>query len=689
MDYNENRGENGMKFKISSGLKTKLMVYFLIISLLPALSISFFSYINSNKAIQEGATNQLRFIRDSKEHEIEDYISTIKNRMLFMAQEPMTIDAAEQFKTGKITEESDIFKRYDKFFHNCIDEFNYGDILLVDNNNGNVLYSVLRETDYKSNLMTGIAQNTVVAQAFKAAQSGNDKKNVIMTDFQFYEHSNNKPTACVAVPIYDKEEKIGVIIFKIPPTKIDSIVSNGGNWEGLNLGNSGDVIIIGSDYKARNTNKFWNLEDDKGILQAKSGMLLKEYKTNAAMSLMKGNTNVEIYNDYKGVPTIVAYAPLKIDNLKWGIMVKQDLKETFNASNNLQHIILIILLISAAIIIVVALMLASGISKPLKKMSNAAILISKGDLTVELPKIKRSDEIAMLSNSISIMLENLKKQSKEIMNVINILASSVNEITVTLSQVTAGATETSSAVSETTATVEEVKQTVFLTNEKTKNVANKSKESFNVAQLGQDATEESIESMKDINAQMQAIAESILALSEQTQNISELIESVDNISEQSNLLAVNAAIEAAKAGEYGKGFSIVAQEIRNLAEQSKYATKQVRGILKDIQKATNTSVMTTEKGIKLVEKGVEEVAKAGEAINNLIENVNITSQSVIQIETSSQQQLIGMDQVAQAMEGINQASFQNVDSMRQLEEAANSLKEMGENLKKIIEGYKI
>ena len=207
--------------------------------------------------------------------------------------------------------------------------------------------------------------------------------------------------------------------------------------------------------------------------------------------------------------------------------------------------------------------------------------------------------------------------------------------------------------------------------------------------MGQNATEESIEGMKDINIQMQAIAESILALSEQSQNISELIESVDSISEQSNLLAVNAAIEAAKAGEYGKGFSVVAQEIRNLSEQSKYATKQVRNILKDVQKATNTAVMTTEKGIKLVEKGVDDVSKAGDAIENLMENVNIAAQSVIQIETSSQQQLIGMDQVALAMEGINEASFQNVESMRQLEDATNNLQEMGQNLKKIIERYKV
>jgi len=678
-----------MKFNLTKGLKATLIANFLLVSIIPALIIGFFSYNNSKKSLEESATNQLTFIRDSKKEEIEDYINRTKNRMSFMAQEPMTIDAVQQLKTGKIEENSEIFKNYDSVFHDFVNKLEYGDILLVDDKTGNVLYSVFRESDYKSNILDGVAKNTVVAQAFQAARDSNDKNFITITDYQFYEPSNNKPIACISAPIYNKDEKVGVILFKMPSTEIDSIVSDGNDWEKLNLGNSGDAIIVGPDYKMRSTNRFWSSETDPKILEAKSGILLKEGKTEGTMSLMQGVTSTEQYIDYRGIPTISAYTPLQIDNLKWGLVVKEDQKEAFKASNSLKVFIIIILVISVVLIVVITFILSSNISNPLKKMANVALLISKGDLTIEVPKTKRSDEIGTLSDAISIMLNNLREQTKESINVANVLASSVSEITVTLSQVSSGATETSSAVSETTSTVEEVKQTVFLSNEKTKNVANSSKESLAIAKVGQNATEESIEGMKDINIQMQAIAESILALSEQSQNISELIESVDSISEQSNLLAVNAAIEAAKAGEYGKGFSVVAQEIRNLSEQSKYATKQVRNILKDVQKATNTAVMTTEKGIKLVEKGVDDVSKAGDAIENLMENVNIAAQSVIQIETSSQQQLIGMDQVALAMEGINEASFQNVESMRQLEDATNNLQEMGQNLKKIIERYKV
>lgn len=678
-----------MKFSLNTGLKVKLIANFLVLSIIPALIISFFSYNNFNKSLEEAATNQLTVIRDSKKNEIEDYINNIKNKISLMSKKSITIDAMQEFKSGKVQENSEIFNKYDTEFRNFVTELEYGDVMLVDDKSGDVLYSALKESDYKSNLLTGTTKNTVVATAFKAVKDSSDKNFITITDYQFYEPSNNKPIACIAAPIYNKDEKIGVIIFKMPPTKIDSITSNGGKWESLKLGNSGDVVIIGSDYKMRNTNRFWSSQTDSKILEAKSGILLQEGKTEGTMKLMQGITSTEQYTDYRGIPTIATFTPLQIDNLKWGIVVKEDQAEAFKESKSLKEFIILIVVISMIVVVAVTFILASNISKPLKKLAKVALEISDGDLTIDIPIEKRSDEIGTLSNSISIMVRYLREQTKELVNVVNVLASSVSEITVTLSQVSSGATETSSAVSETTSTVEEVKQTVFLSNEKTKKVSNSSKESLEVAKVGQNATEESVEGMKHINMQMQAIAESILALSEQSQNISELIESVDNISEQSNLLAVNAAIEAAKAGEFGKGFSIVAQEIRNLAEQSKYATKQVRNILKDIQKATNTAVMTTEKGIKLVEKGVEDVSRAGEAIENLIDNVNIAAQSVLQIETSSQQQLIGMDQVALAMEGINEASFQNVESMRQLEEATRNLEEMGQSLKKIIERYKV
>jgi methyl-accepting chemotaxis protein len=188
---------------------------------------------------------------------------------------------------------------------------------------------------------------------------------------------------------------------------------------------------------------------------------------------------------------------------------------------------------------------------------------------------------------------------------------------------------------------------------------------------------------------MESIAESIVRLSEQGQAIGEIIATVNDVADQSNLLAVNAAIEAAKAGEHGKGFAVVAQEVRNLAEQSKQATAQVRTILTDIQKATSTAVMATEQGTKAVDAGVKQSTEAGESIRVLAHSIAEAAQAATQIVVSSQQQLVGMDQVALAMENIKQASVQNVAGTKQAETAAQSLNELGQKLKQLVAAYRL
>jgi methyl-accepting chemotaxis protein len=195
--------------------------------------------------------------------------------------------------------------------------------------------------------------------------------------------------------------------------------------------------------------------------------------------------------------------------------------------------------------------------------------------------------------------------------------------------------------------------------------------------------------MERIRQQMDAIAASMVKLSEQSQAIGQIMASVEDLAAQSNLLAVNASIEAAKAGEHGKGFSVVAQEVKSLAEQSRQATNQVRTILGDIQKATTTAVMATEQGTKAVEAGARQTEVAGEAIQALVGSVTESAQAATQIAASSQQQLVGVDQVAGAMESIKQASTQNVASAQQLETAARNLNELGQRIKHMVEGYTV
>ena len=164
---------------------------------------------------------------------------------------------------------------------------------------------------------------------------------------------------------------------------------------------------------------------------------------------------------------------------------------------------------------------------------------------------------------------------------------------------------------------------------------------------------------------------------------------MDDLAEQSNLLAVNAAIEAARAGEEGKSFAVVAEEIKSLAEQSKQGTAQVRTILSDIQKATSAAVMAAEQGGKAVEAGAAQSSQTRETIVALAASVAQAAQAAAQIAASSQQQMVGVDQVALAMENIKQSSAENAASTQQVETAARNLSEVGQRLQELVARYKV
>lgn len=321
----------------------------------------------------------------------------------------------------------------------------------------------------------------------------------------------------------------------------------------------------------------------------------------------------------------------------------------------------------------------------LRAMADLAEKIAGGDLRVN---IKLQSDRDRLGIAFAAMVKGLGQLTSQLAEGIGTLGTSANQISTSTTQLASGAAQTATAVSEATTTVEEVRQTAQVSSQKSKSVAESAQKMAQVSHTGLKSTEEAVAGINRVRQQMAAIADSMVRLSEQSQTIGQIVASVEDLAAQSNILAVNASIEAARAGEHGKGFSVVAQEVRSLAEQSKQATTQVRAILTDIQKATSAAVMATEQGSKAVEAGVQQTGDAGHAIQALSSSVVESAQAATQIAASSQQQLVGVDQVAQAMESIKQASTQNVASARQLEAAANNLKNLGQQLKAMTERFK-
>ena len=358
-------------------------------------------------------------------------------------------------------------------------------------------------------------------------------------------------------------------------------------------------------------------------------------------------------------------------------------------SNKVKSVIIYGLSLSMILALIIGFVVTRNISTPLKEITSVAKQFSTGNLTLDLKELNRKDEIGVLSESFIKMVKQLRGSIKEISVGVNLLGSSASEILAATTQVASGSAETATAIAETTSTVEEVRQAAQLSSQKAARVVESAQVVVDTSEVGLKSVDDTMKGMHHIQNQMEAVAQTVIRLSEQSQQIGGIIASVNDIADQSNLLAVNAAIEAAKAGEQGKGFSVVAQEIKSLAKQSKEATSQIRTILMDIQRATSAAVMATEQGSKAVESGVSQSALSLESIQKLSESSEKAVEVAKQIVASSQQQVVGMDQMGIAMENINQAGKENAASMIQAEKAAKDLNLLGQKLKLLVDQYKM
>ena len=387
---------------------------------------------------------------------------------------------------------------------------------------------------------------------------------------------------------------------------------------------------------------------------------------------------------------------LELEDQRWARFEAQ-------ARENSQRSILVLgagTLLGVLIVVLGSLAITRSITGPLDRLVAGAEQIGRGNFEHRI-EVNNQDETGELARSFNSMAERrqkaealLARQSEErehtlrtVAEFVNQLAGTTSEILASTTEQVAGAQEQGSAVAETVSTVEELAQMSDEAAGRARAVSESARHSEEVGRNGQRAVGEAISAMSTVREQVESIASRILALAEQAQAIGDIITTVNDISEQTHMLALNASIEASRAGEHGRGFAVVAAEVKALADQSKKATAQVRQILGQIQKATQGAVMTTEDGTKSVATATRVVTQAGATIQALGDQLAQASLTAAQIAASSSQQATGISQIRQAMRDVSQATQQSLTSTRQTERAVQDLNAMGQKLKSLLSEY--
>jgi len=348
-------------------------------------------------------------------------------------------------------------------------------------------------------------------------------------------------------------------------------------------------------------------------------------------------------------------------------------------------------LISALILIVAFFLsygLASSVSRPIKDLERAAKRIAEGELGSRTETLS-GDEVGALAYSFSIMESWLNRVIGQVKDAVMHISSASNEIAAASRQQASGAAEQASSVGQTSATVEELSATARQIAENSEAQAAMAESTLKNAEESQVAMERAAGVMKDIRQRTEAGAKKIMKLGEKSQKIGKVLGIINDIAAETRMLSLNAAIEASRAGEAGKGFSVVASEIRKLAENVVKSTDTIEEIVMEIQSAANTSVMAAEENVKVVKTGSEKLELVEKAMHEIVSMAVQTTDSARQVSTATGQQKRASDQVVITMRELSEVARQMAGAAEDTTQAANGLSQMAGKLKQIISRFQL
>ena len=392
---------------------------------------------------------------------------------LFISDNPHPTGMKQKLDSVDNSLYSRVHEKFHPSIRSFLEKFGYYDIFLIDHETGHIVYSVFKEVDFATSLMTGPYRETNFARAFKSASQASDKDFVKLVDFEPYYPSYNAPASFIASPIFDGSEKIGVLVFQMPIDRINDIMTSNQDWKNVGLGESGETYIVGDDFTMRNQSRFL-IEDPVNYFAAirqggvapetadlienfSTSIGLQPVKTEGTVAALKGSSGESTFPDYRGVSVLSSYRPLHLEGVNWAIMSEIDEAEAFAPVEKLKDRFILGGSILVAIAVYVAFFFSRSMTASLQTLLTRADALARGELDEPI-MIESSDEIGKLAQGFEVMRRSIRKLIADLQDEKNALESRVTERTAELDEAFHKQEEQTHALEKTNAEMLEIQE---------------------------------------------------------------------------------------------------------------------------------------------------------------------------------------------------------------------------------------